>query len=404
MGSRPELFRFLDDLVGSRLSGSRWLVRAVLAAVLLVAVDLAVRGLVPPPDFEARYALPYNGLMHLRAFIDHVRARADAGRGVVVFLGDSSARASIPAGSANLPGLYEALLKSDPARRDRDVAVYNFSVAGLDAASKFYIARELAGHVAAVILGVNMRGFATGPRRTVPYPELWFELKPELIPEDRAHLAAAPAEGELSRLSRLDNALEEELGTACALWGRRIELKDLGLRWFHPRQWLAGALAADAAARGKSRAGPRTVWDGPLAGFPPALRDRWMASYAASFEARPAGSDSADLYFTERTFALAGGGRTRIIAYAVPYSRWLNARWRFLDERVYAADMRAIRMLVRGSRGVLFLDYNDPSGAFDPVPGDRYVQAFEHWTIDANSAFARRLYRDTRKAVLGAMP
>jgi len=379
--------------------------RFALALALLAAADLAVRRLIPAPDYEANYTMPYNGLAHLRGLVRHVRAQREAGRRVVVFLGDSSARSRIPAGTPNLPEIYASILKSDPACKGHDVAVYNFSVAGLDAASKYFIVQALADRVDAVIFNVNFRGFAARPKRAVPYPELWFELKPGLTADDRAHLLSPPGAGELSRIGLVENALEEGLGEVSALWGRRIELKDLALQWWHPRQWLARAIAADAVVRGGPAGRPRTVWDGPLAGFPADLRRKWLGSYADACrgDSVAAGPGSADVYFLSRLYALARTSRAVLVGYASPYSRWLNARSRFLDERIYAGVAASVRKIPRDPERTLFIDYNDPATAFDPVPGDRYSQAFEHWTHDGLRLFAARLHRDTRGLVIGAL-
>jgi len=388
VGARPHWLGALDPLGGEGLPRARWLRRFRYALLVLVAVDLVVRLLVPAPDYEARFTMPYNGLTHLRSFVAHVRAAHAAGRRTIVFLGDSSARSRIPSGSPTLAELYARAVADDPALKASPPAVYNFSVAGLDPASKYLIARALGDGADVVLFNINLRGFASDPRRAVPYPELWFELKPELSAADRAHLLSAPSAGELSPAGLIENRLEDALGKVWALFGRRIELKDLLLRHAHPRQWLARA---------------PTPWEGPLAGFPPDLRNRWLDTYTDACQGDAPRSDSADLYFLSRLYALTRATHAVFLGYTAPYSRGLNAAEWFIDDALVAADVAALKGIPRDPARTLLLDYNDPARGFDPAPGDRFSQAFEHWTADGLRLLAARLHRDTRALVLGAV-
>lgn len=388
VGARPHWLGALDHLGGEGLPSARWLRRFKFALLVFIVVDLVVRLLVPAPDYKAQFTMPYNGLTHLRSFVAHVRAAHAAGRRTIVFLGDSSARSRIPAGSPTLAELYAAKVSADPALKAAAPAVYNFSVAGLDPASKYLIARALGDDADVVLFNINLRGFASGPRRAVPYPELWYELKPELSAADRAHLLAAPSTGELSPAGLIENQLEDGLGRVWALFGRRIELKDLVLRHAHPKQWFSHTT---------------TPWEGPLASFPPDLRARWLATYAAACRGEAPAAGSADAYFLARLYALVHETHTVYLGYTAPYSRSLNAQAKFIDESLVAADMAALRTIPRDAARTLLLDYNDPAHGFDPVPGDRYSQGFEHWTADGLKLLAARLHRDTRPLLLKAL-
>lgn len=391
VGSRPAALGWLESLGGDALPAGRWVRRFLLAFACLAAADVAVRRAIPAPDFGADYTMPYNGLARLGAYVRYVRERRAAGRRVVVFLGDSSARSRIPAGSPTLAQSFASRLAAEPGGAGAEV--YNFSVAGLDPASKFYIAAALADRVDALVLTINFRGFEAGPRRAVPYPELWFELRPALTAPDRAHLAAPPSAGDLSALAGVEADLEDGLGNACALWGRRVELKDRLIAWFHPAQWIA---------RWRGRTGP-SPWDGPLAGFPPALRASWLGAYAKGCGGDPPSAGSADLYFLGRLFALARPGGPVVLAYAAPFSRSLNARERFFPPDLYAADVAAVRRIVPAGGRVRFLDYNGADRPFDPQPADRYSQGFEHWTADGLARLADRLVRDFRDPLREAL-
>jgi hypothetical protein len=72
-----------------------------------------------------------------------------------------------------------------------------------------------------------------------------------------------------------------------------------------------------------------------------------------------------------------------------------------MDDTTYAASMTTLRSIPRNRLRTLLLDYNDPApgAAFDPAPGDRYSQGFEHWTAEGLALLAARLARDTRGLV-----
>ncbi len=398
-------FSVLSEFIGESLRMRRWWWRLGLLAVMLAVTDAVVYRIVPPPDFEDDYVLPYNSLARLGQVVEHIRSTSQSGKKVVVFLGDSSFKSRIPRGAKNLPEYYAELLKQE---LGEPVSVYNISTAGLDLASRYYIARELAPFVPVIIFNINFRVFTPEPQERVAYSGLWREIRPRVSAEDHAHLQLDRGEGGHGWVFSVEDWLERGLSRSWVLWDRRIELKDLFLQFFHPRNWLIRAAAAGRALiAGSDRHAapvrlPLDEWNLPIGEFSPELKQRVMQAYVAACPNVRMNEDSADAYFLRKLYGLSNSHRCVLIGIMSPFSRWLNERLHYYNEGIYTSNVRMLRSLSGGKRN-LFIDYNAREGGFDPVPGDRYFQLYEHLVGEGNRMFARRLYADTRTTVLRAL-
>lgn len=368
----------------SGLSWRRLGRRVAVTIVLLAATEWAVRNHLPAVRYDAAFNLPSEGLGGAGAFVAQIKARAAAGARVVVILGDSTTLIAVPNGTRNLSAELAAQLAAAPGWPPAEI--YNLSAPGLDPASHYYLARELAPFVRALIVPVNFRIFSTGSRAQIPYPELWHELRPAVTDEERAHLVLERGQGAGGPLARVEAWCDAVADGALSLKRRPVESRALMQGWLNPRSWFPGTSIAPASA-------PIPDSEHPLREWLPDARARVIRFYAMSYRHRRFTPDNADVYFLRRLFELSQSTPCLIVGYAAPVSRWLNAREHFLDWDDYASNVALIRPLAAGARAV-FLDYNAPATAFDPAPGDQYFQSPEHLVDAGIRLFVGRLMTD----------
>jgi len=332
--------------------------------------------------YDAAYNLPAEHLLGAGAFVAHIKARAAAGARVVVILGDSTTLIAVPKGTRNLAAELAAQIAADS--KWPPVEVYNISAPGLDPASHFYLARELAPFVRALIVPVNFRLFPTGTRARAPYPELWHELSPAVTDEERAYLVLERGQGVGGILARVEARLDAVADRAFVLKRRPDESRDVLLGWLSPAHWILQP-SLEAASIPDS--------EQPLRSWSPDARARVIRFYAMSYQHRRFTPDNAGVFFLRRLFDLSRSTPCLVIGYSTPVSRWLNAREHFLEWEDYASNIALIRPLASGPRAV-FVDYNNAVHPFDPAPGDRYFQSPEHLVEPGIRLFARRLLKD----------
>jgi hypothetical protein len=374
---------------GGRVTVGRLVLRLVLAALVLVALDAAVaRTLTPNAAFEDAYRLPQ--VLPTASLADFAQSIHDAslqhsGGPIVAFLGASPTwgyRIKDPHST------FPAAFQSTGARAGWPNRTYNLASNGQFAADEYVVAKRVSQDADIVFIQLTYHTFNPKARNgaILRFPELPQVLGVDVSPAEGRLLGVAP-----SASTNVTTRAEKLLNAYWLLWRERDAL-DRRLFGGRPQALISGAKSTPASS---------------LTSLPP---DAESADASVRFDQLPIGKrivaitrysdnssfrispDDAQVVSVGELSKLLATRNKKAVFWIAPFNREVVDEYELINQAQYRSNVAVLRAAVASAgAGFPFLDYNSGPMA---LPSSQFAD-ISHTTDAGGRAVGQMLYRNT---------